>query len=73
MIFNLIIVIIYLLLYLNFLFGISFLPIIIMYCYFSDYLLYINIIKNIIWSSVSFITYGLLFKNIYVNSNEYIN
>lgn len=72
MFFNLLIVIIYLTIYLNFVFGIIFAPSVIIYYFFPKYKFCINILKNIIWSSVSFITHILLFANIYVNSNEYI-
>jgi 1-acyl-sn-glycerol-3-phosphate acyltransferase len=72
MILNLIIVMIYLLFYLNFLIGLTFSPIILIHFYFHKYDSFINIFKNIVWSSISYLTYILLFKNVYVNSNKYI-
>jgi 1-acyl-sn-glycerol-3-phosphate acyltransferase len=73
MLFNLIAIIIYLTIYLKFIIGITFLPIIIIYYFLPKYIQYINIGKNIIWSSISFITHILLFKNIYVDSNDLLD
>lgn len=73
MIFNLITIIVYLTIYLKFVIGITFLPIIVTYFFFPKYIQYINIFKNIIWSNIAFITQKLVFKNIYVDSNELID
>lgn len=73
MFFNLTTIIIYLTIYLKFIIGITFLPIIIIFNFFPKIKSYINILKNIIWSSVSFITHMLVFKNIYVDSNEFMD
>jgi 1-acyl-sn-glycerol-3-phosphate acyltransferase len=73
MFFNLIAIIIYLTIYLKFIIGITFLPIIIIYYFFPKLKLYINVLKNIIWSSISFITHMLVFKNIYIDTNEFID
>lgn len=72
MIFNLIAIIIYLTIYLTFVIGITFLPITVIYIFFPKKIQYINMFKNIIWSNISYVTYILLFKNIYVDSNELI-
>lgn len=73
MIFNLIAIIIYLTIYLKFLIGIFFIPIFVIFNFFPKHKYLINILKNIIWGSISFISHMLLFKNIYVDSNQYIN
>jgi len=73
MFFNLITIIIYLTVYLKFIIGITFLPIIVIYYFFPKFKPHINIFKNIIWSSISFITHMLVFKNIYVDSNEFLD
>lgn len=70
MLFNLLAIIIYLTFYLKFIICTTFIPISIIYCFFPNYITFINIFKNIILSSISFITHMLLFKNIYVDSNE---
>lgn len=72
MLFNLLAIIIYLTFYLKFIIGITSIPIGIVYCFFPNYITFINICKNIITSSISFITHMLLFKNIYVDSNELV-
>ena len=73
MFFNLILIIIYLTFGLKFIVELTFIPIIITYYFFPKFKSYINILKNIIWSNISFITHMLIFKNIYINSNELIN
>lgn len=72
MYFNFLIIIIYLTFYLNFIFGLTFFPLIIIKIFFPKYSNCICILKNIVYSSISFISHTLLFKNIYVNSNEFI-
>lgn len=73
MFFNLIIIIIYLSIYLKFIVWLTFLPTLIIYCFFTKLKSCINIGKNIIWSSISFITHMLIFSNIYVDTNELID
>ena len=73
MLFNLLVIIIYLTFYLKFIIGITTIPFCIIYHFFPNYMKYIYAFKNVIWSSISFISYMLIFKNIYIDSNEYIN
>ena len=71
---NLIIVLIYILFYINFFLSISFIPSLIVYFMNpSKSKKYFIFIKNILISSISFISKILLFPNIYVNSNNIIN
>lgn len=70
--FDLITVIIYFTVYLKFTMEILFIPNIIVKLFFNNYSEFILICKNITNISISFITHLLLFKNIYVNSNEFI-
>lgn len=70
---NLIALIIYLTFFLQFVFGMGLIPIIIIQKYFPQSNKYINLLKNIINVSISFISHTLLFNNnIYVDSNKYI-
>jgi len=73
MFFNLIIIIVYLTISLKFIVELTFIPSIIIYYFFPKLKQYINIFKNVIWSNISFITYMLLFKNIYIDSNELVD
>lgn len=73
MFFNLIAIIIYLTIGLKFIVELTFIPTITIHYFFPKFKTYINIFKNIIWSSVSFITHMLLFKNIYVDTNELVD
>jgi 1-acyl-sn-glycerol-3-phosphate acyltransferase len=72
--FNLIIILIYLLFYINFFLSITFIPSIFLYLYNpTESIKYFILIKNILICSISFITKKILFPNIYVNSNNVIN
>lgn len=74
MLFNLVIIIIYLLFYINFFLSLTFIPSIFLYFYNPiQSKKYFTFIKNILICSISFISKQFLFPNIYVNSNNVIN
>lgn len=74
MIFNLFIVSIYIVFYLNFFLTFTFTPSLIFYLLYPEKSIkFFNAIKNIIINSISFISKILLFKNVYVNSNDVMN
>ena len=74
MLFNLIIILIYVLFYINFFLSITFIPSLCLYIFNPiKSKKYFILIKNIIISSISYIAKQLLFQNIYVNSNKVIN
>lgn len=74
MLFNLIIILIYLLFYINFFLSITFIPSILLYFYNpTKSKKYFTFIKNIIICSIGFISKQFLFQNIFVNSNNVIN
>jgi 1-acyl-sn-glycerol-3-phosphate acyltransferase len=69
MIFNLIIILIYLLFFINYFVSLIIIPITFIYLFNKKYIMYFTIIKNIIYSAMTFIIKIFLFPNIYVNSN----
>lgn len=74
MLFNLIIILIYIIFYINFFLSITFIPSVCLYLYNpTKSKKYFTLIKNIIICSIGFISKQLLFTNIYVNSNNIIN